>query len=90
MADELEIPDGKISDKLLLSILRDIRREQRETTELLVSLTRHLFEVEKRLSRRMDETQDDLALTLKSEVLGRLANFETRIDRKIEELLGDA
>ncbi len=95
MAEDLEIPEsGTIDNKLLLSALRDIRRDQRETKELLVALTKHVFDVEKRLAKRMDdmnerfdETKDDLEIMLKSETLGRLTNFETRIDQKIEELL---
>ncbi len=95
MAEDLEIPDsGKIDNKLLLSTLRDIRRDQRETKELLVALTKHVFDVEKRLAKRMDdmnkrfdEVKDDLEIMLKSELLGRLTHFETRIDEKIEELL---
>jgi hypothetical protein len=98
MADEPEIPDGKIDNKLLLSILRDIRREQREHLALTLSLSERLLASEKRLSQRIDdfekrldqrfgELRDDLELMLKAEVLGRLTHFETRIDQKIEELL---
>ena len=102
MAEDLQIPEsGKIDNKLLLSMLRDIRRDQRETKELLLALTKHVFDVEKRLvkriddvnkriddmNKRFDEVKDDLEIMLKSELLGRLTNFETRIDRKIEELL---
>jgi hypothetical protein len=55
MAEELEIPaSGTIDDKLLLSMLRDIRRDQREINELLAALTKHIFELEKRLARRLD------------------------------------
>ncbi|MGO8839976.1 MAG: hypothetical protein ACLPWS_15270 [Rhodomicrobium sp.] len=106
MAEDLEIPDGrKIDNKLLLSTLRDIRRDQRDTKELLVALTKHVFDVEKRLAKRIDdvetrlakriddmnkrfdESKDDLEIMIKSELMGRLTHFETRIDEKIEELL---
>jgi hypothetical protein len=99
MADDLEIPDsGKVDNKLLLSTLRDLRREQRETRDLLVSLTKHVIEMdkrfntrlddaEKRLSARIDDLRDEVELIMKAEIMGRLANFETRIDQKIEELL---
>ena len=88
MADDLEIPDGgKIDNKLLLSTLRDIRRDQRETKELLLALSKHVSELEKRLGRRVDDVKDDLEIMIKSELMGRLTNFETRIDQKIDELL---
>ncbi len=95
MAEDLEIPDsGRLDNKLLLPALRDIRRDQRETKELLLALTKHVFEVEKRLAKRIDdmnkrfdEVKDDLEIMLKSELMGRLSHFETRIDQKIEELL---
>jgi hypothetical protein len=102
MADEAD-------DKLKVSILRDIRREQRETRELLLALTKHVSELgkilsaridesDKRLSARIDESDkrtaervaalnDDLILNLKMEVLGNIANVESRIDQKIDELL---
>ncbi len=88
MAEDLEIPDsGKIDNKLLLPALRDIRRDQRDTKELLVALTKHVSELEKRLARRVDDVKDDLEIMIKSELMGRLTHFETRIDEKIEELL---
>ncbi len=95
MAEDLEIPDsGRLDNKLLLPALRDIRRDQRETKELLLALTKHVFEVEKRVAKRIDdmnkrfdEVKDDLEIMLKSELMGRLSHFETRIDQKIEELL---
>jgi hypothetical protein len=88
MADDLEIPDGgKIDNKLLLSTLRDIRRDQRETKDLLLALTKHVSELEKRLARRVDDVKDDLEIIIKSELMARLTNFETPIDQKIDELL---
>jgi len=70
MAEDLEISEsGKIDNKLLLTTLRDIRRDQRETKELLVALTKHVFDVERRLAKRIDdmnkrfdEVKDDLRL----------------------------
>ncbi len=88
MAEDLEIPDGgKIDNKLLLSTLREIRRDQRETKELLLVLTKHVTELEKRLARRVDDVKDGLEIMIKSELVGRLTNFETRIDQKIDALL---
>ena len=89
MGEGTEIPDsGKIDNKLLLSTLRDIGRDQRETKELLIVLTKYVAEVEKRMAWRLDDVKDDLEIMIKSELMGRLTNFETRIDQKIEELLG--
>jgi hypothetical protein len=54
MTDEVEMLDsGKVDAKLLLSILRDIRRDQQETKVLFANLTKHVSEVEKRLTRRI-------------------------------------
>jgi hypothetical protein len=101
MADEPEIPErGQVDNRLLASILRDIRRDGRETKDLVVALTKHLFDVEKRnerrfadmdkrfsdLDQRFNELRDDLELMIKSELMGRLMHFETRIDQKIDEL----
>lgn len=88
MAEDSEILDGgKIDNKPLLATLRDIRRKRRETKELLLALTKHVLDLEKRLAKRSGDVNDDLEILLKSELLGRLTHFETRIDQKIEELL---
>jgi hypothetical protein len=55
-----------------------------------VALTKHVSEIEKRLSRRVDDVKDDLEIMVKSELMGRLTHFETRIDQKIEEMLAQA
>ena len=55
MSEDLEIPDaGKIDNKLLLATLRNIRREQQEINDLLLSLTHHILEMDKRFGARLD------------------------------------
>jgi len=88
MAEDLEFPEsGKIDNKLLFSTLQDIRRDQREIKELVVDLTKHVPEVDKRLAKRIGDLADRLEIMLNSKLLGRLTNFETRVDQKIDELL---
>jgi hypothetical protein len=92
MADESEIAaNGMVDSRLLLSMLRDIRREQRETRDLLVSLTQHVLgrfdDLEKRMTARIDDLKEELQLMLKAEVLGRISHLETRLDEKLDELL---
>jgi hypothetical protein len=58
MAEDLEVPDsGNIDNKLLLSALLGIRRDQREIKELVIALTKHVAEVEKRLAKRIDDVK---------------------------------
>ncbi len=92
MADQSEIIEGgKVDNRLLLSMLRDIRREQRESRDLLVSLTQHVLarfdDLEKRVTSRIDDLKEELQLVLKAEVLGRISHLETRLDDKLDELL---
>jgi molybdenum-dependent DNA-binding transcriptional regulator ModE len=89
-----------VDDTPLISLLRDIRRQQGEQRSLLLSLTEYarklaqrldqleqrLDEVERRLDRRMVAVRDDLELMLKAELLGRLTHFEGRIDERLAEL----
>jgi predicted transcriptional regulator len=66
MAEDLEISEsGKIDNKLLLSALLGIRRDQREIKELVVALTKHVAEVEKRLAKRIDDVKDRLETMFK-------------------------
>ena len=78
---------------MLVSLLRDIRREQGEQRSLLLSLVEYarkleqrLDQVERRLDDRIASVRDDLELMLKAELLGKLTHFETRIDERLAEL----
>jgi hypothetical protein len=81
---------------LVLSLLRTIRSEMAEHRTLLVGLVdqgqrieRRMGELDRRFGEfglRLSETRDDIELMLKAEIMGRLGNFETRIDAQIEAL----
>jgi hypothetical protein len=74
---------------LILSILREIRAEQREQRSLLLTLTDYTRRLDRRIGnveRRFDELKDDLKLMVKSELMGRLAHFETTIEQRLDAL----
>lgn len=75
-------------------MLRDIRRGQRELAEGL----RDLAEIVRRQGTRADarfaelektmlQVRDEIELTVKMEVGGRMAGFETRLEARQEEVL---
>lgn len=81
------------TDNLVLTILRDIRKEQAEHRTLLLGVVESLRRLETRsdkrslgLETRLGEMRDDLELMLKSELLGSRAHFETAYDHKLEAL----
>jgi hypothetical protein len=75
-----------VDNTLLASLLRDIRKEQTEQRTLLLSVVDHVRKMEQRLDARIMGVRDDLELVLKSELLGSLTNFETRIEQRLAEL----
>jgi hypothetical protein len=76
-----------VDNSLLLSILKEIRSEQNQHRTLLLQTIDYMRKMEQRLDGRMVALRDDLELMLKSEVMGSLANFETRIENLISERL---
>ena len=81
---------------LILSLLRDIRREMTDQRSLLLALAEQGQRLERRmggLERRVSETRDDIELMLKAELMGRMGNFETRMEARLDALaerIGDA
>jgi hypothetical protein len=78
---------------LMLTILQDIRKEVRDVRTLALQLVdrgdrleRHMVEIERRLA----DAKDDMALMVKSELMGALGSFETRIMVMIEERLASS
>jgi hypothetical protein len=81
---------------LTQSILRDIRRDQKQLQDLLLTFietTRRRFDgierrfegIERRfegIERNIKDGNADLELMLKGELLGRLTHFETRMDER--------
>jgi hypothetical protein len=77
-------------NKLMLTILQDIRKELRDVRTLALQLVdrgdrleRHMVEIERRLA----DAKEDMHLMVKSELMGTLGNFESRIMVMIEERL---
>ncbi|MBO1361770.1 hypothetical protein J2D73_18470 [Acetobacter sacchari] len=74
---------------LILEQLKLIRKEQADQRTLLLHHTDLLRRIERRVAegeRRVDELKDDLEMMLKSEIMGRLGNFENEIDRRMDEI----
>lgn len=73
---------------LTAEILRELRDEvrgfRREQNDMR-TLTLATFDRIKRLERRLEEVRDDLESTIKAEIMGRLGNFETEMERRLEE-----
>jgi len=69
------------AENLTHQMLKTIRREQEEHRTLLLGV----IDQGRRLERRMSEMRDDLELMIKSELMGRLTHFETRMDEKLEQ-----
>jgi len=61
---------------------REQRAEQRDMRSLLLAQVDH----GRRVERRLSELRDDLELMFKSEMMGRLGNFETGIERRLGDL----
>ena len=81
---------------LVLELLREIRGEVRELRHevgeqrlLALALAEQGQRLERRmtdLERRMGEMHDELELMLKTELMGRMGHFESRMEARIEEL----
>ena len=81
---------------LVLELLREIRGEVRELRHevgeqrlLALALAEQGQRLERRmtdLERRMGEMHDELELMLKTEPMGRMGHFESRMEARIEEL----
>jgi hypothetical protein len=92
-----------VDNALMFEVLKEIRKEQRDqrtllllTTERVDKLDRHFEErflgVERKLldlQERMSSVKDDLALMIKSELLGALTHFQTKIENYVEQRLAE-
>ncbi len=76
--------------------LRIVRNENGSMRTIMLGLSeqgrrieRRLGELDRRFSeldRRLDEVKDDMELMIRSEMMGRLGNFEVRFERRLEEM----
>ncbi len=81
------------SDNLVLTILREMRKEQADHRTLLLGVVDSLRRLEARSGKRMlaletrlADLREDLELMLKSEMLGSRTHFETLYEQKLESL----
>ena len=76
-------------DNFVPRLLRDIRREMTDQRTLLLAIVDQGQRLERRmgeLDRRMGEMKDDIELMLKAELMGRMGNFESRFEDRLDRL----
>lgn len=66
-----------------LAELRELKTELGEVRRLTLLVSEHTH----RLDRRIGELLDDLELMIKSELMGRQAHFETRLEAPIGDVV---
>jgi hypothetical protein len=83
------------SHELMLSLLRDIRKEQTDQRTLLLGVAEAVRRLEARhdkriltLENRIADLRDDLELMLKSELMGARTHFEVTYEHKLEAPAG--
>jgi hypothetical protein len=85
-----------VDNSLVLEILKEIRKEQRDQRTLLLltaervdRLDRHFERKFLSLEERMSSMKDDLAMMIKSELLGALTNFQNKIEIYVDQRLAE-
>jgi hypothetical protein len=85
-----------VDNGLMLEILKEIRKEQRDQRTLLLltaervdRLDRHFERKFLSLEERMSSMRDDLAIMIKSELLGALTNFQNKIEIYVDQRLAE-
>ena len=70
-----------------LAETKPLRRELTDVRTLALQTSDYVRKMEQRLDARIVGVRDDLELMLKSELMGRLAHFETRIGNLLDQRL---
>lgn len=83
---ELRAEQGKQRD-LLLQVVDYMRKMEQRMEARAASARDDAAKMERRLDERIVAVRDDLELMLKSELMGRLGHFETRIEEKLDGLI---
>jgi hypothetical protein len=85
-----------VDGALMIEILKEIRKEQRDHRVLLLQLTEHSRRLEQRMetqflavNQRLNHLKDDLELMVKSELLGALTNFQNKIEIYVDQRLAE-
>jgi hypothetical protein len=79
--------------ELVLRILREIRAEQAQHRTLILQSIDASRRIEQRLDARITALdlhvtglRDDMELLIKSEIMGRMTNFETKFEHRLDKL----
>ncbi len=88
MADTVDLNFLASLSERILSEQREIRNDladmRRAVLQLIDKAQRHERRFDE-LEHRIVETKDDLGLMIRSELMGRMANFETRMQARMSE-----
>jgi len=71
--------------RTLLEVQADQRRQRTDLSDIR-SLVLSQIDYSRRVERRLSEMRDDLEMMFKSELMGRVGNFEIRIGQTISEM----
>jgi hypothetical protein len=72
-----------------LAEMKAVRREVADIRTLALQTADYMRKMEQRLDARIVGVRDDLELLLKSELMGSLAHFETRMENLLHERLAE-
>src|SRR5262245_44512403 len=96
LLEDSGVMTDNVDDALMLEILKDIRKEQRDHRVLLLQLAEHSRRLEQRMetqflavNQRLNQLKDDLELMVKSELLGALTNFQNKIEIYVDQRLAE-
>jgi hypothetical protein len=68
--------------RLIREEMSAFRREQNDMRTVVLSAIDRV----RRLERRLEEVRDDLELTIKAEIMGRMGHFETEMEKRLDSL----
>ncbi len=78
---------------LMLRILREVRADQAQHRTLILQTIDTLRRMDQRLDARISAVDlriaglhDNLELMIKSEIMGRMTNFETKYEHRLDKL----
>jgi len=81
------------TENLVLSLLRDIRKDLADQRNLLLQSVDRTSRIENRIDakmlafeQRLNHLRDDLELMIKAELMGRLGHFETIMEQRLDAL----
>jgi phosphopantetheine adenylyltransferase len=77
-----------VDNALMLEILKDVRKEQRDQRVLLLQLAEHNRRLEQRMETQFLAVNQRLN-HLKDELLGALTNFQNKIELYVDQRLAE-